>query len=163
MALFDTYVSAEVVWLFLGLVLLMCELFVPGLILIFFGIGAWVVAGVVFLFDISVNVQIVVFLFSSVLSLVILRKYLKGYFYGLKKDSLGTEKDMDDIVGQKATVLCDFGPGEQGKILFRGTPWNAESREKLAKDALVVIVAREGLVMKVETQRITNDQGTITK
>jgi len=56
-------------WFFLGLFLLLAEIFLPVFVIIFFGIGAWVTT-LLFLFGLieSFNIQLVVFLVSSVRS-----------------------------------------------------------------------------------------------
>ena len=40
------FLKPEVIWCLVGLVLLLLEFILPGLIIFFFGLGAWVVAAV---------------------------------------------------------------------------------------------------------------------
>ena len=70
-----------VIWFLIGLGLLLLDLALPGLVILFFGTGAWVTALVCALADISLNVQILIFLVASLLGLVLLRKYLKNRFF----------------------------------------------------------------------------------
>ena len=74
-----------VIWFLIGLGLLLLELVLPGLVILFFGTGAWVTALVCAIADIRLNVQILIFLVASLLGLVLLRKYLKNRFFSRKE------------------------------------------------------------------------------
>ena len=54
-----------VIWFLVGLGLLLLELVLPGLVILFFGVGAWVTALVCAFTDISLNWQILIFLVAS--------------------------------------------------------------------------------------------------
>jgi membrane protein implicated in regulation of membrane protease activity len=83
-----------VIWFLVGLGLLLLELALPGLVMLFFGAGAWVTAMVCAITDISLNWQIFIFLVASLLGLVLLRKYLKRRFFGK------TDKEVEDQLGR---------------------------------------------------------------
>jgi membrane protein implicated in regulation of membrane protease activity len=75
--------SAELLWFLVGLVLLISELALPGFVIVFFGVGAWItglLVGVGLLS--SFNAQILVFLISSVLTLALFRRKGKRLFEG---------------------------------------------------------------------------------
>ena len=72
------WLKPELIWFIIGLVLLLLEFTAPGLILFFFGVGAWVVSIICFFFGIAINLQLLIFLSSSILLLLLLRKRLKG-------------------------------------------------------------------------------------
>ncbi len=76
------FLRPEVIWFLIGLVLLIMESVLPGLIIAFFGVGAWIVALVCLITDIGINTQLIIFIVSSVLSLLFLRKWLKEVFIG---------------------------------------------------------------------------------
>lgn len=99
----DILSDPAVIWFLIGLGLLLLELVLPGLVILFFGAGAWVAALSCALFNINLNWQIAIFLLASLLGLVLLRKYLKRKFFG-----------------RKAKAIADFADG-QGKIEFKGT------------------------------------------
>ena len=76
------FLKPEVIWLIIGILLLIAEFAVPGLIIFFFGVGACITALVCLLTDIGINGQLLIFIISSVVCLIALRRWLKGLFYG---------------------------------------------------------------------------------
>ena len=75
------WLKPELIWFIAGLVMLLLEFAMPGLIIFFFGAGAILVAVICLFFDISVNAQLGIFLVSSLLLLRGLRRYLKPIQY----------------------------------------------------------------------------------
>jgi len=67
------YLKPELIWFLVGLLLLLLEFAAPGLIVFFFGLGACIVAVVCLLTDITLNTQLIIFIVSSFLFLLILR------------------------------------------------------------------------------------------
>ena len=58
----------ELIWFLVGLVLLIMEFALPGLIIGFFGAGAWIVAIICLVTNININTQLIIFIISSILS-----------------------------------------------------------------------------------------------
>lgn len=139
-------------WFLVGLVLALAELVIPGLIIIFFGIGAWIVALATSLGVIeSFNEQLLVFLACSLLSLVIFRKHGQRYFEGRVTGTLAPYESLDDFQGGKAVVTNAIIPKHLGgKVEFNGTIWDAESEFELAPGAAVQVYARNNLTLKVK-------------
>jgi membrane protein implicated in regulation of membrane protease activity len=144
------FLKPELIWFLVGLVLLLTEFALPGLIILFFGIGAWIVAGVCLLTDISLNVQLGVFLGGSVLSLVCLRSWLKGMFMGHVRGKQDLTQDLDEFVGERAVVTQAIGAKRPGKVELHGTNWTAEADADIAEGAAVEIVAKDNLTLKVK-------------
>lgn len=144
--------SAGLYWFLLGMLLVLSELALPGFVVIFFGVGAWITAlcawiGIAGEF----NTQLVIFLLSSVLSLILFRKHSRGYFKGAVSGKLGDASQLDNIRGERVLVIEDILPGKlQGKIEFHGTVWNAEADQEIKKGTTVEIVERNNLTMKVK-------------
>jgi membrane protein implicated in regulation of membrane protease activity len=136
-----------VIWFLIGLGLLLLELVLPGLVIIFFGAGAWVTALVCALSDISLNLQIIIFLVASLLGLVLLRRYLKRRFFGRKDGEIRDQ--LEEFIGRKARALDDFSDG-LGKVEFKGTQWTARCEEAVSKDQWVTIVAKDSLTLEVK-------------
>lgn len=134
-----------VVWFLVGLVLLLAELVLPGLVIFFFGIGAWIAAICAYAFDVSVNTQLLIFLVSSVLSLALLRKSIKKRFTDLRK---GKDHDLDEYVGKTAVALEDFDTDGRGKVSFKGTTWDAESKH------LGIIKGQRLIIRRFESIRL---------
>lgn len=72
--------QSELYWFLLGLALLLSELILPGFVIMFFGIGAWITALCILLgITENFNVQLLIFLGSSLLTLVLFRKRGQKY------------------------------------------------------------------------------------
>ena len=138
------------VWFLVGLGMFLLELVSPGFFILFFGIGGWVVSLVCYFTHISLNAQLSLFIVSSLVSLVLLRKWLRGILTGHVKAQQDLNKEWDDFVGQKATVIEDIDPRKSGKVEFHGTPWEAESHEAISKNEVVKIISKDNLVLKVK-------------
>ena len=65
-------VSPVLAWFLLGILLFALELALPGMIVFFFGVGAWCAALAVFLLPMSLASQLLVFLITSLVALVLL-------------------------------------------------------------------------------------------
>jgi membrane protein implicated in regulation of membrane protease activity len=136
-------------WFIAGLVLLLTELFAPSLILIFFGLGAWVVTALYLLFNIGFPTQLIVFAVSSIVLLVFLRKKLKPVFLGYVSSKQNSGQNMDDFFEKEAVVVARIEPGKPGKVEFNGVAWDAVSDDSIDVDFRVRIIDRNGLKLKV--------------
>lgn len=135
-----------VIWFLIGLGLLLLELVLPGLVVLFFGIGAWITSLVHAIFDINLNLQILIFLLSSLFLLILLRRFLKRRFFDRKKDEIADQ--LEEFIGHKAKVVSDFENGS-GQIEFKGARWNAECELDLKKGDTVKITKKESLTLHV--------------
>jgi membrane protein implicated in regulation of membrane protease activity len=145
------FLRPEIIWFLVGLVLLIMEFVLPGLIIAFFGVGAWIVALVCLITDIPINTQLIIFIVSSVLSLLCLRKWLKGVFIGHSVSKQDLKEDLEEFIGQKAVVKEKITPKAGGKVEFHGTNWLAEADEEIAVETVVEIVGKENITLKVKT------------
>ncbi|MBL0732404.1 MAG: NfeD family protein [Desulfosarcina sp.] len=133
------------VWFIIGLACVLAEFALPGLIIIFFGIGAWCSALLLLALDVTVFFQILIFILCSILSLIFLRKRVSFK----KEDS----KDVtEDFIGKRAKAEDSFTKGEFGKVFFKGTFWKAEtlSESIIRKGEYVKITGQESLTLLVE-------------
>lgn len=137
-------------WLIIGLLLILSEFAIPGLLVIFFGLGACVVSGICFFKDISINVQLGVFIGTSLLSLVLLRGCLKSIFAGHVSDTHNTNEDLTDFLGKKAIVKKTIDEKLGGKIELHGTDWNAEAEYEIPEGTPVEVIGKDGLTLKVK-------------
>ena len=80
----------------------------PSLIIFFFGIGAWLVALICLFTDISVNLQLILFLIASLLLLISLRKWLKNIFVGRTGQKESADELLQEYVGEKAIVTREI-------------------------------------------------------
>lgn len=139
--------NSELIWFLIGLVLIILELFVPGLVLIFFGVGAWITAGVCLFTDIGINTQLFVFLINSLASLALLRKALKKRYMDRKSPDGELE---DEYIGQEAVAITTFGIGEVGKVTFKGTNWEAISQQAVTTGQRLRITGYKSIRLFVE-------------
>jgi membrane protein implicated in regulation of membrane protease activity len=135
-----------VIWFLVGLGLLLLELVLPGLVILFFGAGAWVTALVCAVTDINLNWQIFIFLVASLLGLVLLRKYLKRRFFDKKDKEI--EDQLEEFIGRKARAIEDFKNGT-GQVDFKGTRWSARSEAPVSKGDWVTIDSKDSLILYV--------------
>lgn len=141
----------EVVWFIIGLVLFLLELVLPGFVIFFFGVGAWITALLCLIADPGINLQVVVFAVTSVLSLLALRKMIqKRFFYS--KEELSKEVE-DEFSGKEAIALTDFEPGKTGKVEFKGTTWKAESSSEIHEGERVIIKEKENFKLIVKPKK----------
>ena len=143
----DILSDPAVIWFLVGLGLLLLELVLPGLVILFFGAGAWVTALVCAFTNINLNMQILIFLVASLLGLVLLRKYLKARFFNRSNKEI--DDQLEEFIGHKAKVIDDFKDGE-GKVEFKGTRWSARSSDPVAKGDWVIIRSKDSLTFNVE-------------
>lgn len=135
----------ELWWFLLGLVLLIAEFALPGIIIMFFGLGAWITALLAWLGLLpSWAAQNICFVISSLLLLYFLRKNLTKAFVGKSSD----EQVDDEFIGKEAHTLTAIGDAG-GKIEFKGAEWNARSTVVIEARQRVRIVERHGLTLHV--------------
>lgn len=143
--------SPELIWFLAGLVLILLEFAVPGIILIFFGAGACVAALTTWLgWTESLAGQLVVFMASSLVLLFSLRRWVRGRFLGYVSDEHNPEVNLDEFTGQQVMVLQDITPGKSdGRVEFKGAGWTAVSDAPLAAGEQAKIVSADGIVLRV--------------
>ena len=144
--------TAVVMWFVIGLVLALAEFILPGLVIIFFGAGAWMTA-LALLFGVidSFNEQLMVFLVSSILSLVLFRKQGQRTFEGKVSGRLAPGESLEDVHGQRAVAITAIKPKALGgKVEYNGTPWPAESEVEIAPGTVVEIIRRTNLTLIVK-------------
>jgi len=145
------FLTPEIIWFLTGLALLILEFALPGLIIAFFGVGAWIVALVCLITDIGINTQLIIFIISSVLSLLCLRKWLKGIFLGHTGSKQNLKENLEEFIGQKAVVKEKIMPKSGGKVEFHGTNWLAEADEEIAEGVMVQIISKDNITLKVKS------------
>jgi len=140
------------IWFLGGLALVLAEFFLPGIILVFLGLAAWVTSFCLWMGWVeSTSAQTSLFTISSVVLLVGLRRFFKDWLMG-RSLSGSAEVDLEEFLGKRARVLQDISAGGTGKVEFKGVHWSAESADDAPAGSTVVITAREGLALKVRRE-----------
>lgn len=141
----------ELFWFAFGLVLFLLEVVVPGFIIFFFGVGAWITALVCLLFDPGTNMQIVIFGITSILSLIGLRRIIQKKFFYNKRNL--SEEVEDEFTGKEGIATVDFTSDNKGKVEFRGTTWKAESTSPIKEGQTVIVVEKVNFTLIVEPKK----------
>ncbi len=142
------------VWVILGIVFFIVEIFTPGFVLATFGIGC-LVAAIPAALNGHFLWQLVGFVLGSFLAFLVVRPlYLKFIFP--EKEQIPT--NVDALVGQQAIVIEEINPIQNsGRVKVGGEDWKAISTEGnvIPKNKVVQIVAVDGvklLVKELKTQ-----------
>ncbi len=143
--------SAEIIWLLAGIILVFTEMFIPGLVIAFFGGGALIAAMTTWIgLTETLAPQLFVFIVTSILLLVLLRTYFKKIFLG-KLQGEGDIQNFNVEIGKIVPVVEYIEPGEVGgKVRYQGTNWAAVAKEKVAPGESVKIIGCDNITLIVE-------------
>jgi membrane protein implicated in regulation of membrane protease activity len=145
-------VSSALVWFFVGVVFLAAEMMMPAFILIFFTAGCWIAGISAWLFDLDLTSQLAVFIFSSLVLLISLRKYGLRTFKGrVAKEVEGLSADAK--IGKTALVTESIHPGREGEIKMQGSFWRAVADTEIPEGRSVLVVEKTtegGLTFRVK-------------
>ena len=146
----DNFQNAAVIWFVLGFIFFILEFILPGFILFFFAVGAWVVALACLLFDIPINYQLILFVATSIVAILLLRKWLKGVVFGKKSMS----EIEDEIIGRTGKAETFIGPGNDGRVEFKGTTWTARSEDIIQPGEIISIIGNESILLILKSNKI---------
>jgi len=144
--------SPALIWFLLGVVFLIAELLIPGLILIFFTAGCWLVGLITWLTDIELSIQILIFTVLSLALLFSLRKYCIKTFKGAARDDVD-DRYADSKIKKTAIVTKTITQNMPGEIKFMGSFWRAISDTEINEGQSVLIESKgseDGLTFKVK-------------
>jgi membrane protein implicated in regulation of membrane protease activity len=147
--------SPILIWFLVGLAFILLEVFMPGIILVFFGLGAWLVtlttwAGLTG----SLTSQLLMWALSSLLLLFLLRRWVRSRLSGHSASEQDPDVDLDDFRGKTVVVVQDVGPdGRDGRVEFKGAEWRATSPEVLKAGDRAVIVGMDGITLLVASKQ----------
>jgi len=144
----SSYFNAPVIWFIIGFLLFLLEFLVPGFIIFFFGFGAWIVAALLLVTDLSINAQILVFLGSSILSVLLFRNWIRKRL-GMR-GAKGREL-TDEIIGKTAKAETPILPGQPGKVYFKGATWSASSSDIINTGEDVLITGNDSILLIVKS------------
>jgi membrane protein implicated in regulation of membrane protease activity len=135
-----------VLWTILGVLLIIAEIFTPGFVLLWFGIGA-LAAALASILGVGLGLQFLVFLAISVALTALSRTIFVNYFS--KDDDPSARKfGADSMPGQVGTVVTSSrGAMQEGAVKVFGSVWTAypaEGEEPLEAGERVVIERLQG-------------------
>lgn len=138
------------IWFLVGLVLVLAEFVLPGVILVFIGLGAWVASLFAWMgWANTIGAQMAIFAVASLVLLIALRRLFKSWLMGFSKRNPDLSQDLDDYLGKPVRVVAAIPAGGQGKVEFKGANWMAQAGEELHPGDTAVITGREGLCLIV--------------
>jgi len=146
--------SPSLIWFLVGVAFLIAVAIMPAFafILIFFTAGCWITAAVVWLFDIGLTNQILIFLMAFLILLFALRKYSLKIFRGKTHNDIDNYY-TDSKIGKTAIVTKKIIPNMPGEIKVMGSFWRATANEAIEEGISVLIEKQEsedGLTFKVK-------------
>lgn len=148
--MFESF-APELVWFCIGLILLLGELALPAFVVIFFGIGAWLTAlAVVAGIAPNIDIQLIVFLGTSLLTLILFRKKGRRLSQGRVSGLVHGMASVDTFAGAIGVVVEAIEPGQLGKVELHGTNWQAISDQAVKKGTSVEVISSDNLTLKVK-------------
>lgn len=143
-------------WWVLGVVLVILEIFSPGVFFLWLGIAAGLVGLVLFLWPaIGWPAQLLLFALFSLLSVVLSRRYLKRY--PIETDEPTLNRRGEQYLGRSFTLSAPIVNGT-GKIRVDDTTWKIAGPECPA-GSRVRVTGVKGVVLSVECETSPSDSG----
>ena len=141
------------IWFLAGLALVLFEFTVPGVILVFFGLGAWITALTTWAgLTGGWTSQMLTFAVSSVLMLVFLRRWFRARFFGHMTGDQDPLDNLDEFKGQTVVVTVDIDPVTGGKVEYKGADWSARCDTALTAGTRAEIVNIDGITLLVRPE-----------
>ena len=137
-------------WAVVGIALILAELAVPAFVLVWFGLGAMLVALFAAVMpEASLTSQLALWLVASVLLVFLWFKVFKP---GAHKTRIGTADA--DVIGEAGLLAREVAPFEKGEVRFQkpllGTDtWPCIADEPIKAGERVKVVSVEGSFLKV--------------
>ncbi|MFV0439263.1 MAG: NfeD family protein [Desulfopila sp.] len=140
--------AAALFWFLAGVVLFLLELSMPAFVLFFFALGAWLTAILAWLYNLSLNGQVLSFILASLVSLLALRRLIRRAFTGGRAEE--NERDHPGAEpGARVVVVAPIVPPQEGRIKYGGSTWRAVCQQPIEAGEVAEIVAQDGLVITV--------------
>ena len=148
--------DAHWVWLTLGLVLAGLEMLVPGVYLIWLAVAAIVTGVLTGLFDLSLPMQVIDFVFLALILAFSAKRFLRDKPIE-SADPLMNRRGAR-MVGETALVVQAIEHGS-GRVHIGDSDWIARGPDVAAGER-VRIVGSEGASLLVEPLTLLSDEGT---
>ncbi|MGE3623169.1 MAG: NfeD family protein [Bdellovibrionales bacterium] len=137
-------------WAVLGVGLLVCELMVPAFVLVWFGLGALLVALMQVLFpETGIIGQLLVWIVSSAALVVLWFKVFKPAHH---KTLIG--RSSAEAIGEVGLLVGDIGPFHKSQVRFQkpllgSDLWECIADESIGAGERVKVVSVEGSILKI--------------
>jgi membrane protein implicated in regulation of membrane protease activity len=135
-----------ILWTILGVLLIIAEIFTPGFVLLWFGIGA-LAAALSSILGLGLGLQFLTFITISVVLTALSRTIFINYFTK-EGEPAGRKFGADSLPGQVGTVVTSSrGAMQEGAVKVFGSVWTAypaEGEEPLEAGERVVVERLQG-------------------
>lgn len=132
--------TPTLLWLLVGSLLCLAELFIPTAFVAFvMGLSAFAVAGCSLVLP-YVNLQIFLWMVFSTFFVLLSRRLIPK----------GTARALAD--SQEAKTLTEIPPGETGRVIYEGNSWQArceDTNAAIPPNQNVIVVGRKGTTLIV--------------
>ena len=139
------------VWLGSGIFLMAIEFLVPGLVLVFVGLGALTVAlGMQLGYIDEIPQQFTTFFISSIIYLLTLRFLVLRFVPSVtRKENIDED---EEVMGSIVEIVADINSGEFGRVEHSGSSWQAraEGDQTILKGEQVKIIGRDNITWIVQ-------------
>jgi len=139
------------VWLGSGIFLMAIEFLVPGLVLVFVGLGALTVAlGMQLGYIDEIPQQFTTFFISSIIYLLTLRFLVLRFVPSVTRKA-NIDED-EEVMGSIVELVADINSGEFGRVEHSGSSWQArvEGDQTILKGEQVKIIGRDNITWIVQ-------------
>ena len=138
-------------WLSSGIFLTAIEFLVPGLVMVFVGLGSLTVALGMHLGYIDGTIQqFITFFISSIIYLLTLRFLVLRFFTSVtRKENIDED---EEVMGSIVELVADINSGEFGRVEHSGSSWQAraEGDQTILKGEQVKIIGRDNITWIVQ-------------
>ena len=138
-------------WLGSGIFLMAIEFLVPGLVLVFVGLGSLtVVFGMHFGYIDGILQQFITFFISSIIYLFTLRFLVLRFVPSVTRKA-NIDED-EEVMGSIVEIVAEITSGEFGRVEHSGSSWQAraEGDQTILKGEQVKIIGRENITWIVQ-------------
>ena len=139
------------IWLGSGIFLMAIEFLVPGLVLVFVGLGALTVAlGMHLGYIDEIVQQFITFFISSIIYLLTLRFLVLRFVPSVtRKENIDED---EEVIGSIVEIVADINSGEFGRVEHSGSSWQAraEGDQTILKGEQVKIIGRDNITWIVQ-------------
>ena len=138
-------------WLGSGIFLMAIEFLVPGLVMVFVGLGSLtVVFGMHFGYIDGILQQFITFFISSIIYLLTLRFLVLRFVPSVtRKENIDED---EEVIGSIVELVEDINSGEFGRVEHSGSSWQAraEGDQTILKGEQVKIIGRDNITWIVQ-------------
>ena len=138
-------------WLGSGIFLMAIEFLVPGLVMVFVGLGSLtVVFGMHFGYIDGILQQFITFFISSIIYLLTLRFLVLRFVPSVtRKENIDED---EEVMGSIVEIVADINSGEFGRVEHSGSSWQAraEGNQTILKGEQVKIIGRDNITWIVQ-------------